>query len=170
MLNLLYNRRSIRKFKPAAVEEQKIETMIQSLLLSPSGKNKKPWRFILITDPDIIAATSGCKPHGAAALKSAPLVIAVIADTEGSDVWIEDCSIASIIVQLTAESIGLSSCWVQIRQRMTADGGSSGDYLREPLKLKNNETVESLIAAGYADEILPAYKKTDLDFTKIERL
>ena len=40
-----------------------------------------------------------------------------MADPLASDVWIEDASIASIMIQLQAEDLGLGSCWVQVRER-----------------------------------------------------
>jgi nitroreductase len=167
MIELLYKRRSVRKFKDRPVEAEKLEILVQSLLLSPSGKNKRPWNFIVIQDKEIIKQAEEAKPHGTTPLQTAPLVIAVTAGTDKSDVWIEDSSIASIVVQLTAESLGLKSCWVQIRKRMRADGSSSEDYMRELLKLDENQTVLSLIAVGYPDEELPPYTREDLDFSKV---
>ena len=41
-----------------------------------------------------------------------PLCMAVCLE-EVNDTWIEDASIAAIIVQLTALPIGLGSCWIQ---------------------------------------------------------
>jgi hypothetical protein len=50
---------------------------------------------------------STAKVHGAGFLSNANIAIAVIGDTEKSDTCIEDCSIAAIIIQLTAESLNL---------------------------------------------------------------
>ena len=58
--------------------------------------------------------------HGASFLGDAALAIVVTADPLASDVWIEDASIASLMIQLQAEDMGLGSCWIQIRERYTA--------------------------------------------------
>ena len=50
-----------------------------------------------------------------------------------SDVWIEDCSIAAIIVHLAAESLGLGSCWIQVRNRQHNAETTSEDYVRDVL-------------------------------------
>ena len=168
MLEMLYRRRSVRKFLAKPVEKQKIDMLKQSLLLAPSGKNKKPLRFIFISDETLIRKTAEAKPHGVEPLKTAPLAVAVVALTDKSDVWIEDCSIASIMLQLQAESEGLSSCWVQMRKRIRPDGSSSEEWLRELLGLPDSETVTAIIAIGYADEKVPAYKAADLDYSRIE--
>jgi hypothetical protein len=44
--------------------------------------------------------------------------IVVCGDRTQSDVWIEDCSIASILAQMASQSLGLGSCWIQVRNRM----------------------------------------------------
>jgi septum formation protein len=59
---------------------------------------------------------------GAAFLADAAMAVVVMADPLASDVWIEDASIASIMIQLQAEDLGLGSCWIQVRERFTATG------------------------------------------------
>ena len=43
-------RRSIRSFRSDPVPEQAILEMLESARLAPSGSNKQPWRFIVVTD------------------------------------------------------------------------------------------------------------------------
>jgi len=85
-------------------------------------------------------------------LEGAALGIVICAEEQKSDVWIEDCSIASILVQMTAQSIGLGSCWVQIRKRMFDDQKTSEDYIKDLLNIPDNFQVESIIAVGYPAE------------------
>jgi hypothetical protein len=70
-----------------------------------------------------------------------------------SDVWIEDCSIASIIPQLIGQTLGLGYCWIQIRRRLSGTGKSSEEYAKEVLSLPKSLRVESIIAFGYPDEV-----------------
>ena len=116
-IDLIKKRRSIRQFKDKAVEKEKTDLLIEAALRSPSSRSLNPWKFIVITDKSTLYELSCSKPHGASFLKNAALGIAIIADFEKSDVWIEDSSIASTYIQLAAESIGLKSCWIQIRKR-----------------------------------------------------
>jgi nitroreductase len=72
---------------------------------------------------------------------------------EVSDVWVEDCSIASILVQLYAETVpGMGSCWVQIRNRKHDPSTSSQEFVRSVLGLAGDRSVESIIALGYEAE------------------
>ena len=67
-------------------------------------------------------------------LADAALAIVVCADPEVSDVWVEDASIAAFSIQLEAQSLGLASCWIQIRNRMHDEETKSEDYVKEYLK------------------------------------
>lgn len=167
MLDLLFKRRSIRKFKNKEIEKSKIDILVKSALLSPSSRGINPWEFIIINDKNLLNKLSQSKEHGSSFLKNAPLGIVVIADPEKSDVWIEDASIASIIIQLTAESIGLTSCWIQIRERFYNSKITSENYIKNLLDIPAKYKVESIIAIGYTDESLSSYKENQLQFIKV---
>ncbi|MCP4671073.1 MAG: NAD(P)H-dependent dehydrogenase/reductase, partial [Desulfobacula sp.] len=116
-MTLIRDRRSIRQFTDKPVEKEKVDLLIEGGLRSPSSRGLNPWEFIVIKKRPTLEKLSRSKPHGAGFLKNAALGIAVIADPEKCDVWIEDSSIASTYIQLAAKSMGLESCWVQIRER-----------------------------------------------------
>lgn len=169
MLDLFYKRRSIRKYKNIKIEEEKIEKLMEAALLSPSGRNKKPWSFVFVENKELINKLSQSKETGAQFVKDASLVIAILGDSELSDTWIEDSSIAITFIQLEAESLGLGSCWVQIRDRKNNDGVESEEFIKKLLEINSNNRVEALISIGYPDEIKESYKRENLLFDKIIR-
>ena len=118
MINLLRKRRSIRVYEDRKIELEKIEILKEAILRSPSSRNINPWEFIFVDDKELLIKLSKAKEHGSEFLESAALGIVVCGNEKKSDVWIEDCSIASILVQMVAQSLGLGSCWIQIRNRM----------------------------------------------------
>ena len=153
MLELLRNRRSVRKFQDKPVEEEKVQLLTEALVRSPSSRSINPWEFIILDDRVTIEALSRCKKHGAGFLVSAPLAIVILGDTTVSDTCIEDCSIAAITVQYAAESLGLKSCWCQVRLRAHNDEMSAEEYIREKLDIPERYLVEAVIGIGYpADE------------------
>jgi nitroreductase len=167
VFDIIKKRRSIRKFKRQPVEDKKIETLVETLLRSPSSRNQNPWEFIIVTNEVLLDQLSKLKRHGSEFLKSAPLGIVVCGDPEKSDVWVEDCSIASILVQIVAEYLQLGSCWIQIRNRMHSDCMSSESHVREVLDIPARLKVESLIAIGYPDEEHVPHDRKSLDFDRI---
>lgn len=151
-LKLLHERRSIRKFEDKKVEQKKTDILMEALLRSPSSRNQRPWEFVVVDDPQTLAALAQAKSHGSAFIANAPLAIVVCADPEKCDVWVEDCSIASILLHLAAADLGLGSCWVQIRKRQHENGESSSDHVAGVLDLPGNMEVEAIVAIGYAAE------------------
>ena len=167
MIELLRNRRSIRKYTERDIEPEKIEILKEAALRSPSSRNFDPWEFIFVDDRGLLKQLSLCKPHGAKFLEGAALGIVICADEQKSDVWIEDCSIASILVQMTAQSIGLGSCWIQIRKRMFDGHKTSEDYIKDLLNIPGNFKVESIIAIGYPAEKREPVLQEDLKHGKV---
>lgn len=45
-------RRSIRKFKDQSVPESEIRALIEAATLAPSGKNRQPWRFVVVEEAE----------------------------------------------------------------------------------------------------------------------
>ena len=166
-LSLIQKRRSIRKYQEKPVEAEKIDMLIEAALRSPSSKGFNHWEFIVVTDQSVLDKLSKAKPHGASFLKKAPLGIVVCADPEKCDVWVEDASIASIFIHLAAESIGLGSCWIQIRKRMHDQVKTSQAYIRGLLNIPENLNVESIVAIGYPAEKKSSHRKEDLEFKKV---
>jgi nitroreductase len=168
MIEILRVRRSIRKYLDKEIETEKVEILKETLLRSPSSRNINPWEFSLIRDKKLLVKLSKAKLHGASFLKDAALGIVIAADGTKSDVWIEDCSIAAILVQFAAQSLGLGSCWIQIRERMYNQNKPSEQYIKEILQLAVNLKVESIISIGYPAEKKEPISKESLDYKKVK--
>jgi nitroreductase len=167
ILDLLHKRRSRRSFLNKPVEREKLETLTRALLLSPTSRDRFPWEFIIVDDPEKIEKLSKAKEHGSSFLRGAPLAVVLAADPEKSDVWVEDCSIAAAFLQLAAEDIDLGSCWIQIRNRQHPSGISAESYVKNICAVPDGYRVDSIIAAGYPADEKPAREKGDLPRGKI---
>jgi len=166
-LSLIQKRRSIRKFKPQPVEADKVEMLVEAALRAPSSMGSNPWEFVVVTDQAVLGKLSKAKPYGAGFLQNAPLGIVVCANPEKSGVWIEDASIAATFIQLAAESLGLGSCWIQLRERMHDAEKSSGAYVSQVLQIPEVMKVPCMIAIGYPDESKSPHRKENLEYHKI---
>ncbi|SET42452.1 Nitroreductase [Natronincola peptidivorans] len=167
MLDMLKKRRSIRKFQQKQVEKDKIDLLVKAALLSPSSRGIRPWEFIVVEDGQLIQQLAKAKEHGSGFLKEAPMAIVVLGLEAKSDVWIEDTSIASVVIHLMAESIGLGSCWIQIRQRGHNSEVTAEEYVKKLLDIPEKVRVEAIIAVGYPDEAKPPYQEADLLYDKV---
>jgi len=148
-IELLRKRRSCRQFLDKAVEQEKIDLLIEAMLRAPSSRSLNPWEFVVVENRETLQQLSQAKPHGAAFLKNAPLGIVVCADPEKCDVWIEDCSIAAMLLHLEATDLDLGSCWIQIRKREHDAEKSAESHVADILGLKEGMVVQAIIAIGY---------------------
>jgi nitroreductase len=166
-LDLVRKRRSIRKYTDREIEAAKVEQLKEAALRSPSSMGHNPWEFVFVTDRQLLAALSTAKPHGAGFLSGAALGIVVCANPEQSTVWVEDASIATIFIQLTAESLGLGSCWIQIRERMHHENKPAESYIAELLGIPSNLKIESMVGIGYPAEKKEPHPGEKLQYEKI---
>lgn len=164
MIELLRQRRSIRRYTSEKIDPAVVATLTEAALRAPSSRGLNPWQFIVVDNPDIIARLAGAKEHGSEFLKHAPLAVVVCADSTRSDVWVEDCAIAAILIQVTAVSLGLGSCWSQIRNRQHDNATSAETYVRELLGLPEEIKVECVLGIGHPDE-----EKSPLTADKLQR-
>lgn len=162
MLNLIMKRRSIRKFKDEKPSEESIKKLVKAGLLAPTSKNKREVELIVVDDKDTILKLMDCKNMGSVGLKTAPCAIVVIADSEKSDVWVEDASIAASYIQLMAEDMGLGTVWIQMRKRFS-DNGDSENEVRKVLNIPEKYGVLCIVAVGHKNENIGAYTDCEID-------
>jgi nitroreductase len=167
LIDLLRSRRSIRRFTDQPIEQRHLDLLVEAMLRAPSSKGRAPWEFVVITDRETIARLSIAKPHGAAFLKDAPLVVVACADPQKSDVWVEDVAIATLILHLEALDLGLGSCWVQVRLREHDARRSSEEYIAEVLGLDPATAVGAMIAIGHPAETKPGHPPASLLYGKV---
>ncbi len=167
MIDIIRARKSIRKYMAQSVETEKLDILKEAVLRSPSSKGINPWIFIFVDEPETIQLLKNCKPHSAGPLETAPLAVVICADETLNDTWVEDCSIASILLQLTAQSLGLGSCWIQVHKRQHSETISSEKYIQDLLEIPAHFRVLSIIAIGYPVRWREGKNFEDLQFEKI---
>ncbi len=76
---VIKKRRSIRKFKPDTISDEKIRLLLESARLAPSGTNTQPGRFIVIKDDETKKKLQKAA-HNQRHIRRAPVIIACCAD------------------------------------------------------------------------------------------
>jgi nitroreductase len=168
MIELLRERRSIRKYTQKPIDKKTLDLLLEALLRSPSSRDIRPCEFIVVDNKDMLKMLANSKEHGSKFLQGAALGIVVCADGTKSDVWIEDSSIASILVQMAAQSLGLGSCWIQIRNRMRNSAETAEKYIQDLLKIPEHVKILAIISIGYPDETKKPVAISELDYSKIK--
>jgi len=153
-------RRSIRKYLPRDVEDEKILQLVESARLAPSGSNTQPWRFVIVKN-EVTKQRLARAAHNQNWMLSAPVMIACIADgtarideyaelnfdeqspREELKQMIRDTSIAVGYLLLEATNLDLGSCWV---------AWFTQNEIRPILDIPSDKYVVGIITLGYAVE------------------
>ncbi len=164
---LVRTRRSMRKFTEEELAQDEVVALLRAALMSPSSKGLRPWSFVVVDDKDLLRRLARCKEHGAGLIEGAPLAVAVLADPARSDVWVEDASVATAMMLLQAEDLGLGACWVQIRNRAMADGKPAEDVVRAILHVPEHLRVLSIVAVGHKGMERKPFDEDRLEWEKV---
>lgn len=116
-IDLIYKRRSIRKFTSEAVRRVDLLTLVKAAMAAPSAMNVQPWEFVIVTEPGILAKFRKALMF---AKMEAPAAICVCGNTRalknitGDRFWVQDCSAATENILLAAVSLGLGAVWIGV--------------------------------------------------------
>ena len=121
VLQNILQRKSVRSYRSdMPVEKEKVENLLRAGMAAPSGKDKRPWEFIVVDERELLDSLAAHLPY-AKMLTSAPMAIVVCGDETKSDYWYLDCSAVAENILLAAEAQGLGAVWTATypyRERM----------------------------------------------------
>ena len=169
LIDVMLKRRSTRKFNDTPVTKEELNRILQSALLAPTSRNRKPCSFMIVERKETLNQLAKSKDHGADLIRSADKAIVVVADTLIADTWIEDSSISLAHMHLMATELGLGSCWVQIHLR-SKEGRDSEEIVREILKIDSHYRIVGILAVGHSDSIPDAHSLDEIDKNRIHFL
>lgn len=149
--DVIKKRYSCRMFKKDAVEQEKLEAILEAGRRAPTAKNLQPFRILLARSEKAMQTIDGltrCR-YGA------PVVLVLICDTKKSYQYhggkynsgVEDVGIVATHLMLAAENLGLNTCWVNAFDPEEAE---------KALGVDENEHVVMMLDIGYKTAISPA--------------
>lgn len=147
---VLYKRRSIRKFTEEIVSDEIIDKLLKCAMAAPSACNKRPWEFYVIKNKELLDKV---KHASRFSNHNAPLAIIVAGNLEKSlplklsEYWVQDCSSAITHILLSATDLGLGSLWCGLYPQVRPV-----ERVRKLLDLGKNIVPLGLILIGYPDE------------------
>jgi nitroreductase len=156
MLEIITSRQSDRKYDPRPVEKEKLERIIEAGRMSPSANNAQPWKFIVVTDHDLIVKIAEAASEKLLGMNSfvaeAPVQIIVVRENSDfqtraasvvkrRDYSLIDIGIAAENICLQAEAEGLGSCMI---------GWFDEKTIKKYLKIPLSKRVELIITLGYS--------------------
>ena len=61
-LETIFSRTSIRTYQDRTVEPQKIELLLRAAMSAPSGKDQRPWEFVVVNERPILDSLAAALP------------------------------------------------------------------------------------------------------------
>ena len=156
MLDLIISRQSDRKYSNKPVEKEKLDRIIKAGRMAPSACNAQPWKFIVVTKPDLvqkIAVAANAKLLGMNTfVAQAPILIVVVRESpnftskiggtiKNKDYSHIDIGITSENLCLQAEAEGIGSCMI---------GWFDEKMVKRILGIPRSKRVELIITLGYS--------------------
>jgi len=148
ILKTIKKRRSIRSFRPEPVPQELLRQLIEAACWAPSAGNLQPWSFYVVRDPVIKKGLAAAAFQPFVGEASAVIVVCTVAKRSaahygerGSNLYcLQDTAAATQNILLTADSLGLGTCWV---------GAFSEEHVTKVLGLPYNKRPVALIPVGY---------------------
>lgn len=155
-LELTKKRFSARSYKSDAVEQEKLNNIVECARFAPSAVNYQPWHFLIIKSEEQQLKVQQC--YNREWFADAPVYIVVCVDS--SMAWVRksdnknhadiDAAIATEHICLAAAALGLGSCWVC---------NFDVEMLKSHFQLPPEKYPVAIVSVGYINE-LPKHSST----------
>jgi nitroreductase len=148
LFEILYARRSVRKFRENPVEQEKITRMLEAAMAAPSACNLQPWEFVVVTEHQAVGDLKQCIGEYNGRHYNAPAGILICANRcyippeWGSD-GVFDCAAAVENLLLAAHAMGLGAVWI---------GDLDREEARRRFDVPGHVAVHCAVLLGYPDE------------------
>jgi nitroreductase len=143
-LEVIKNRRSIRKYKQDLIPDEIITQILDAARLAPSGSNRQPWHFIVVKNPGT-KKKLGLHPWA----EEAPVIIVGCVDPTEGRWYVIDGSIAFEHIVLAATNFGLGTCWMG---RFLENLGETDERIKRVLGIPGHMRVLAVTPLGYPNE------------------
>ncbi len=153
-LEVLRNRRSIRKFKPEQVRDEELNAVLEAGTYAASGKGSQSAVIVVVQDAETVAKLDkmnaevlnvAAMPHP---YYGAPTIVIVLAPPDAVTPVEDGCLVGANIIN-AAYAVGLGSCWIHRSKPMFES--PEGKALLKKWGLPENLMGVASIALGYPD-------------------
>ncbi|RGM49905.1 MULTISPECIES: nitroreductase family protein [Bacteroides] len=165
VIETIMSRRSVRKYKPQAVNRDTMQVILECGINAPNGQNKQSWEIRVVDNPEFInGVTEVFKKENPNATKdpnfknmfrNASTVVFIANDTS-YDMSQIDCGLLGENMILSAWSMGIGTCCLGGPARFLTTSPAAAEYLKK-LDIPEGYQLLYCIAFGYPDET-PAAK------------
>ena len=163
IMSTILNRRSIRSYTSKNIDRNDIIQILTAAGWAPSGNNLQPWRFSVITNPEIIKKLAALSIYHEW-LQTSPCLIAVYLDTKAiddkiSNIHLKHAQAIGAAIQnmlLAAHELDLGTCWI-------GEILKNEDQVKELTGIPSELQLMAVISVGYPSKDSKSKRR---DFTE----
>jgi nitroreductase len=157
ILETIYKRRSIRKYKEKPVEKEKLIDLLKAGMAAPTACNNQPWEFVVVDDPDVMEQFHTRMKYGQ---YNAPAAFVVCHNPHigrqqsCNRFWVQDCSAAVENILVAAVGLGLGTVWLGVYPNE-----ETIPTVKEIVNLPEQVTPLAVLYVGYPGEEKESHTK-----------
>lgn len=172
VINIIMERRSIRNYKPQAVEREKMNLILKCGINAPNGQNKQSWEIRVVDNPELLNAMREAMAKGhpdmapeivKGCFRGAPTMVFIARDLN-YDFSAYDCGLLAENMVLSAWSMGIGSICLGSPVRFLTDNAECQPLLQK-LEFSDGYELSLCVGFGYPNEE-PAAKPRNWDKIK----
>jgi len=163
-------RHSVRRFQPRELEQEKLDTLLETINAAPSAGDLQAYEVIIVRELQTKEALAEAS-YSQEFVAEAPLVLVFCADhllsaskygKRGVELYsIQDATIAAAYCQLAATALGLATVWV---------GAFDPKAAAAAIDTPDHVTPVAIMPLGYpAEEPMPTPRRSLRDMVREEK-
>lgn len=139
VLNTMWTRRSVRRYKSDPIPEGDLNLILEAARRAPTGSNRQNWRMVVIRDAEMRQKV-GEACNGQTWVGDAPVILCLV--TLPGEGQINGTIVLDHAI-LAATSLGYGTCWI---------GACDREKIKELLGIPADYGITNLTPVGYADQ------------------
>ena len=141
LLDVIKERRSIRKYTDQRVSEDQIKEILTAAFWAPTAVNRQEWRFAVVEDRDTLKKLAEINPNAGMTAEAAFCVIVGYQEGVNDRFAQVDCGAAIQNMLLQAKSMGIGSVWCALMPG-SENGIRTAELLGMPADFRTVATVQ----------------------------
>jgi nitroreductase len=152
VLDVIRGRREITSFQDKKIPKEILGQVEEAAYLSPSGNNLLSREFIIIEDRKMLDHLQKTTPF-MKWLSTAQAAIVITGRPEISKYWLQDASIASSFIWLTAADLGLGVGFGAVYHSEDQEESARREsYVQKALNVPQDRRIVAILGLGYPAE------------------
>lgn len=149
-MNEIFSRRSVRKFLPTIVEEEKIEQLLRAGMAAPSAGNQQPWEFYVVRDKRIITDLAHCSPYAGCAANAPTAIVVCSRDVNQRFPAFVPLDLSACVQNMLLEAVhlGLGAVWLGVSPYKARE-----IIVRRALGIPEGLTPFAIVSFGYPKDM-----------------